>query len=99
MSRNGTHYVSSRAVARSDPGASTVTEAARPLMQTVVPEPGALVGGVYRVLGPLGSGAMGVVLLAEDETLGRKVAIKFIRASLLDDGFRERFTMEARAMA
>jgi serine/threonine-protein kinase len=42
---------------------------------------------------------MGVVLLAEDVTLGREVAIKFIHAHLLDDGFRERFTMEARAMA
>jgi serine/threonine-protein kinase len=64
-----------------------------------VPKAGALVGGVYRVLAPIGYGAMGTVLLAEDETLGRKVAIKFIRAGPLDSGFRERFTMEARAMA
>ena len=68
-------------------------------MMFVVPEPGALIGGVYRVVGPLGSGAMGVVLLANDETLDRKVAIKFIRANLLGDGFRARFVEEARAMA
>ncbi len=42
---------------------------------------------------------MGVVLLAEDVTLARRVAIKFIRANLRDAGFRRRFVMEARAMA
>jgi serine/threonine-protein kinase len=42
---------------------------------------------------------MGVVLLAEDVTLGRRVAIKFIRSNLLDDGFRARFKREAQAMA
>ena len=42
---------------------------------------------------------MGIVLLAEDETLGRKVAIKFVRGDLLDAGFRTRFTSEAQAMA
>jgi eukaryotic-like serine/threonine-protein kinase len=64
-----------------------------------VPEVGTLVGGLYRVVGELGRGAMGVVLLAEDVTLGRKVAIKFIRGDLLDEAFRSRFMTEAQAMA
>ena len=68
-------------------------------------DPGTLIGGVYRVIGPLGSGSMGVVLLAQDESLDRRVAIKFIHSSLHhgengDRGeFQERFTGEARAMA
>jgi serine/threonine protein kinase len=65
----------------------------------VVPEVGMLIGGIYRVVAPLGTGAMGVVVVARDETLDRKVAIKFVRSDLLDDGFRERFMAEARAMA
>jgi serine/threonine protein kinase len=64
-----------------------------------VPEAGALIGGVYRVRGLLGAGAMGVVLEGEDETLKRRVAIKLIRPSVLDDRFRQRFRAEAQAMA
>src|SRR5689334_9154313 len=41
-----------------------------------MPGPGDIIGGVYRVLGELGRGAMGVVLVAEDQHLKRKVAIK-----------------------
>ncbi len=63
-----------------------------------VPAPGAIIDGVYRVVGPLGEGAMGVVLLAQDQSLGRQVAIKFLRTDL-DEEFRERFVAEARAMA
>jgi eukaryotic-like serine/threonine-protein kinase len=60
---------------------------------------GTLIDGVYRVLGPLGSGSMGVVLLAEDESLDRRVAIKFVHSSLHRHDFIERFTAEARALA
>jgi eukaryotic-like serine/threonine-protein kinase len=62
-------------------------------------EPGAVVGGTYRIVRPLGSGSMGVVFIAHDETLDRRVAIKFPHPSLLGPRFRERFLAEARSMA
>jgi serine/threonine protein kinase len=68
-------------------------------LDPLVIEPGTLIDGVYRVLRPLGSGSMGVVLLAQDESLDRRVAIKFIHSALQPNDFRERFTAEARAMA
>jgi serine/threonine-protein kinase len=61
--------------------------------------PGTLIGGSYRLMGELGRGAMGVVLLALDERLQRRVAIKFIRSDVVEPGFYARFTQEARAMA
>ncbi len=64
------------------------------------PAPGTLIGGVYRVIGTLGGGGMGVVLLAEDQTLGRDVAIKLVRGQMaVHEEFRARFLAEARAMA
>jgi serine/threonine-protein kinase len=63
------------------------------------PQVGSVIGDVYTVDGELGSGAMGVVLAATDRVLGRKVAIKLIRSNLRADDFRERFMLEARAMA
>jgi serine/threonine protein kinase len=63
------------------------------------PAVGTVIGGVYRVLGSLGSGAMGVVVLALDETLDRRVAIKFIRPDFVRSDNRDRFGDEARAMA
>lgn len=55
--------------------------------------------GRFRALGELGSGAMGAVYQAHDETLGRDVAIKTLHAIRHDTTLRERFLREARAVS
>ena len=54
----------------------------------------------HRILGAIGSGGMGRVLLAVDEGLGRKVAIKILSPGYMHNPqVRTRFMQEARAMA
>ncbi len=56
--------------------------------------------GGFRILSRLGGGGMGVVFLAEQEGLGRQVALKLVRPDLLYfPGARERFAREVEAVA
>ncbi len=56
--------------------------------------------GSYRIVSQLGAGGMGEVYLAEDASLNRKVAIKFIQAgSTADEQTRKRLIREAQAAA
>ena len=64
-------------------------------------DPGAPVArqvGRYRIVERLGRGGMASVFRANDPTIGRDVALKFLHASLCeDDEYRARFLHEARA--
>jgi serine/threonine protein kinase len=53
----------------------------------------------YRIRGSLGQGGMGVVYLAEDERLGRNVALKVLRNDSTDPSAHLRLVREARIAA
>jgi eukaryotic-like serine/threonine-protein kinase len=64
------------------------------------PVPNTIVDGRYRVMSRLGSGGMADVFLAEDQQLGRKVALKLLHRRFAEDpDFVERFRREAQAAA
>ncbi|MCU1282381.1 MAG: serine/threonine protein kinase [bacterium] len=54
----------------------------------------------YRIVDRLGDGGMGEVFVAENLSIGKRVAIKVLKAELLADAaFRQRFQHEAEAIA
>jgi eukaryotic-like serine/threonine-protein kinase len=67
-----------------------------------MPEPtrDTMVDGRYKVVSRLGAGGMADVFLAEDQQLGRKVALKLLHRRFAEDpDFVERFRREAHAAA
>ena len=63
-------------------------------------EQGQVIAGRYRVLRRLGVGGMADVYLADDTTLGRRVAVKvLLKRYAGDESFVERFRREAQAAA
>ncbi len=60
----------------------------------------AATGGEYRILSELGRGGMAAVYLAEDLSLGRRVAVKVMVPGLdATEGMADRFLLEARTAA
>src|SRR5262245_2068420 len=67
---------------------------------TTTPQPGARTLGKYRLLRRLGAGGMGIVFLAEDPDLQRRVALKVLGGPLSHNhALVQRFLREARAAA
>src|SRR5438132_9860875 len=63
-------------------------------------EPGTVIDGRYRVISRRGSGGMADVYLAEDQLLGRQVAVKLLHHHFAEDHeFVERFRREASSAA
>lgn len=62
--------------------------------------PGTIVDSRYKIVSRLGAGGMADVFLADDEQLGRQVALKLLYQRFAEDpGFVERFRREAQAAA
>jgi serine/threonine-protein kinase len=61
---------------------------------------GRVLGGRYRLIAPVGTGASALVFLADDTRLRRRVAVKLLHQALSDDeAFLRRFRAEAQAAA
>ena len=62
--------------------------------------PDTIIDGRYRAINRLGSGGMAEVWCAEDEVLGRRIALKLLGSRFAEDPeFRERFRREAQSAA
>jgi eukaryotic-like serine/threonine-protein kinase len=69
-------------------------------MPSITDSIGRVLGGRYRLVTALGTGASAHVYLADDVTLHRRVAIKVLHPALSgDESFLRRFRAEARAVA
>ncbi len=69
-------------------------------MPSITDSIGRVLGGRYRLVTALGTGASAHVYLADDVTLHRRVAIKVLHPALAgDQAFLKRFRAEARAVA
>ena len=89
-------------LAANDETGSFISSPPRKLAPEIIVEDHAAIIGKsiahYKVLSLLGEGGMGEVYLAQDTRLGRKVALKFLPASLIGDTSRlRRFEQEAHA--
>lgn len=61
---------------------------------------GRVLGGRYRLVAPIGTGASAHVYVADDARLGRRVAVKVLHPALAgDESFLRRFRAEAQAVA
>src|ERR671917_234497 len=69
-------------------------------MSRMTEQIGRVLGGRYRLLSPLGSGASAQVYLADDVRLRRQVAVKILNPAFADDqSFLRRFRAEAQSAA
>jgi dienelactone hydrolase len=82
----------------SGPDGPTLTRTVETLAPAIAK--GALIAGKYRIVDEVGAGGMGIVYKAEDITLKRFVALKFLPPQLVNaPELRERFLIEAQAAA
>src|SRR5206468_4215030 len=69
-------------------------------MSRIADQVGRVLGGRYRLLAPIGTGASAHVYMADDTRLRRRVAVKVLHAALAgDQAFLRRFRAEAEAVA